>query len=206
MIGERSENILSHFTVSFLFLFLQAPLGNLSWSLSSELHKPGSTSLLWRGVAHLGHAISMSKVYCESGLYTSVLSPSCFPFWLSLFRHREEREKNYFINIAKYNLTSCSTSSPQPLFLFHSFLLSFHGFVPMGVHPLRHGECSIFLAVSILGDVTVNPQLPRINCIHILPIILWFWILYLPPLLRCKVPEGRNGILFFFLLLLFIDT
>ena len=147
-----------------------------------------------RGIAHLGHVISMSKVYCESGLYISVLSPSCFPFWLCLFRHREEREKNYFINIAKYNLTSCSTFSPQPLFLFHSFLLSFHGFVPMGVHPLRHSECSIFLAVSILSDVTVNP---------ILPIILWFWTLYLPRLLRCKVPEGRNGILFIFIVVIY---
>ena len=47
VIGERSEKILSHFIIFFLFLFLQAPLGNLSWSLSSELHKPGSISLLW---------------------------------------------------------------------------------------------------------------------------------------------------------------
>lgn len=104
------------------------------------------------GIAHLGHVISMSKVYCEFDLYISVLSPSCFPFRLSLFRHRE---KNYFINTEKYNLTSSSTFSPQPLFIFHPFLLSFQGFLLMGVHPPRPSECSIVLIVSIPGDVTV---------------------------------------------------
>ena len=80
-----------------------------------------------------------------------------------------------------------------------------------GLHSPKDSECSMILAASILGDITLTssslipltlltaePFQLLFGMYHVLPHSFVVCDTCLSPLLNCKLPEGRNRILFIF--------